>query len=205
MPARDLERRGVLTQVNKISDFGYLYLYISASPLDSGQLIKEPLSPEESAALEYFQLGRPPLLMVGDGMSEIKEHNTQYDTGQCRIVQTRKPITLHAEPATEAETIVLPADSSVVDYREMMAEGIGDGYVPQILAGYIDMEEKEWAPVIDGQALQVIGWAEPVALDKVLPAPFGWDDLGGEMDWESTVKGMNEAYPLFINGTGYTP
>jgi len=195
MPAHDLERRGVLAQLDKIPNFEYSYLYIHSSFLDSGKLKIEPLSPEENAELEYFQLGRPPLLMMGDGMAEIKERNTQYTTGQYRIVSTLKPIILHAEPVKEAETLTLPEGSSIVDYREMMPDGIGDGYVPKILAGYIDMEEKEWAPVVDGKALQVIGWAVPAALDAVLPAPFDAE----------TLDGMNKAYPLFINGTGVHP
>ena len=102
--------------------------------------------------------------MVGDGISEIKERNTQYDTGQYRITPTLKPITLY------------------------------------ILAGYIDMEEKEWAPVIDGKALQVIGWAEPAALDEVLPAPFDWSELDDGLDWKAAVEIMNKEYPLFIKG-----
>ena len=70
----------------------------------------------------------------------------------------------------------------------------------EFLAPYIDMEEKEWIPVVDGKALQVIGWAEPDALDEVLPAPFDWSKL----DWSELEGGdivgeiMDKEYPLFI-------
>ena len=107
IPAWSAGRRGIITQIDKIPESGFSYLYVNSKFLKENQT-DENSKAELEYELEYFKQGRPPLLKVGDGISEIKKHNRQYVTGQYRITPTLKPITLCAEPVKGAKTFELP-------------------------------------------------------------------------------------------------
>jgi hypothetical protein len=91
----------------------------------------------------------------------------------------------------------VPKGTSIVDYREAQPDGIGSGYVNKILAGYIDLEETEWVPVIEAKGMTVIGYAEPAALDKVIAPPFDSSEIGND-GWDVFKERMRKEYPLLL-------
>jgi hypothetical protein len=137
-----------IRQVHKLSSFNYSYGYV-----DANLITPEPLSDYEREYFEWIRDGKPPKEKVGDLFEAMR--NTSGIT--------KAPATLLKEPKIGAEEIKIPEGTKFAG-EQYGTEDIFPIY-------YTDINEDDWALIVDPDTRKILGWIKGTEWSKV-PAEY---------------------------------
>jgi hypothetical protein len=141
----------ILRQINKLSDFNNNNFYVRADDVttnQAGDYVKNQI--------EWLRDGRPPHHKVGDTFKfdELRIIDNSV------IIELTAPATLVDEPKEGARTIDAPKG------LKCLGPLFGtEDFFPVI--AYADMEEENWALIIDIKTSEVLGWIKTEQLSKI--------------------------------------
>ncbi|MDL2263983.1 UrcA family protein, partial [Synergistaceae bacterium OttesenSCG-928-I11] len=131
----------MLRQLNKLPDFDEKFVYISA-----GDVTTRPAKDYVKNQINWLRAGRPPRFKVG----EVLKLGEGYGVDKRIIFVLKAPVTLLEEPKEGARKIEAPKGLKC----------LGPVYATEddFPICHADMEEENWALIVDAATCQVLGW-----------------------------------------------
>ena len=130
----------MLRQVNKMTEFNKNFVYVRVSDVRT-----QPAEEHINSQIDWLMAGRPPRHRVGERLNFDEEHIKNSMT----IVLTAHA-TLLEEPREGARTIAVPKGLELLGPLYATEDSF-----PNI---YANMEEENWALIVDFKTRTVLGW-----------------------------------------------
>jgi len=139
----------VLRQVNKIPEFNRNFAYVRADDVRT-----HPAEDYVINQIDWLRAGRPPRQKVGERLNIDEEEISKSVT----IVLTA-PVTLRDEPKEGARTIEAPEGLELLGPLYATEDSF-----PNV---YANMEEENWALIVDAKTWTVLGWIRSEQLSEI--------------------------------------
>jgi hypothetical protein len=139
----------MLRQVNKMPAFNKNFAYVNARDVTT-KLLEDYVKKE----IDSLRAGRPPQHKVGDSLDVSEE-----DIAKLVIIEFTAAGTLLLQPREDAQTINVPKGLKC----------LGPIYASEdsFPVCYANMEEENWAMIVDAKTKKVLGWIKPEKLNKI--------------------------------------
>ena len=139
----------MLRQVNKLPDFNKNFAYVNAKDVTT-----KPIEDYVKSQITWLREGRPPQHKVGDTLDVSKE-----DMAGLIIIEFTASATLLAEPREGAQAINVPKG----------LQCLGPMYASEdsFPVCHANMDEENWALIVDAKTKKVLGWIKPEKLNKI--------------------------------------
>jgi len=139
----------MLRQVNKLPDFNKNFAYVSAKDVTT-----KPIKDYVKKEIDWLRAGRPPRHKVGDVLNISQE-----DIDKCIIIELKTPATLLAEPKEGSQAIKASKGLKCLGPVWQTEDSFP--------VCYANMEEENWAMLVDAKTKKVLGWIKPEQLYKI--------------------------------------
>ncbi|MCL2156212.1 MAG: hypothetical protein FWH53_11150 [Leptospirales bacterium] len=139
----------ILRQADKLPIFNKNFAYVNTKEVKT-ESIKDYVKQE----IDWLRAGRPPRHKVGDTLDVSQE-----DIDKCITIVFKAPATMFAEPKESAQTIKAP--------KGLKCLGPMWATEDSFPVCYANMEEENWAMIVDVTTKKVLGWIKPEQLNEI--------------------------------------